>query len=676
MPVWGRRESYPMVVATMVTLAGVFVLTAVCRPLIPPPDENDMAYAAGDYVRAASRQSVRWRTLASDPFLEARRLDRPLLLAIGSAGSWVSRSADKQVFAEPEVAERLNREFVCVRIDTDLNPEWTRAVVPVTSVNEGADPGWSVVLASPSGTPLVWMARTNARSGLDASAMLAALLECRRQSTIEQPRMATIAERDRMILLDPAESVGLTPQEYVLRLAGRASGEFGGFPENGVQRWHPWEWRLLLLGGLTDDVARNIGPLLKGPLVNWIDGGLFSSCDRPDGGVVKFDSSAMINSDMAAVLAWLSVRTGDPWHRLHAERLIDAVLDEFVTGDGLYAACFLNSIEGDPNRRYSTHLRTALGRVSPQDRGLIDRLGLRDPKNESQVPYVSDPEHYLANRESYDRVFAALKKSAKEPRARSGKDYLHVSGAVVARLIEAARWLGDKPRFRRALALLPLVRVYEVGMDDVRHSIEDSGSGVTLGDYTSYADAMLQGYLATGDESALRRGRATLDRARFLFFDSGRKVALNGLRRDGDISSPWTAVPQIADTEQEATTAAFVRLSAMYSRLDASPENRTREAREVVATAARSAKAFEFRLGGLYHAIALLVADFSVAVVGRQAAEDASALAQLAPGVTVFPTSPACRPDLKKPGVYFLRAGTADGPMTLDQARQRLSTAP
>ncbi|MCW5939976.1 MAG: DUF255 domain-containing protein [Fimbriimonadaceae bacterium] len=676
MPVWGRRESYPMVVATMAVLTGVFALTAVCRPLIPPPDENDMAYAPGDFVRSASRQSVRWRTLAADPFLEARRLDRPLLLAIGSAGSWVSRSADKQVFSEPEVAERLNREFVCVRIDTDLNPEWTRAVVPVTSVNEGADPGWSVVLAAPSGNPLVWMARTNSRSGLDAPALLAALLECRRQIVLNEPRLATIAERDRLILLDPPESVGLTLQEYVLRLAARASREFGGFPENGVQRWHPWEWRLLLLGGLKDDVARNVDPLLKGPLVNWIDGGLFSSCDRPDGGVVKFDSAATINSDMASVLAWLSVRSGDPWHRVHAERLIDAVLDEFVTSDGLYAARFLNSIEGDSDRRYGMQPRSALGRVSPQDRGFIDRLGLRDPKNESQVPFVSDPGHYLANREAYDRVFAAFKKTAREPRARSGKDYLHVTGAVVARLIEAARWLGDKPRLRRALALLPLVRVYEVGTDDVRHSIDDAGGGVTLGDYTSYADAMLQGYLATGDESALRRGRATLDRARFLFFDTDLKVALNGLQREGDISSPWTALPQLADTEQEATTAAFVRLSAMYAQLDPSPLDRTKEAREVVATATRSAKSFEFRVGGLYHAIGLLMADFSVAVVGQQAVDDASALAHLAPGVTVFPSSPTCRPDLKNPGVYFLRAGRADGPVSLDQARLRLSSAP
>jgi uncharacterized protein YyaL (SSP411 family) len=666
-----------MVVATVSVLAVVFALTAVCRPLIPPPEENDLAHAAGDFVRAASRQSVLWRTLASDPFLEARRLDRPLLLAVGSAGSWVSRSADRQAFSEPEVAERLNREFVCVRIDTDLDPAWSQALFPVTSANEGADPGWGVVIAEPSGTPLVWMARTSPRSSLDATALLSALLESRRQSGLAKPRLAGIMEADRAALLNPVEPTGLTPEEYLVRIAQKASPDHGGFPENGVQRWRPWEWRFMLLGGLSEEVARNVGPLLRSPLVNWVDGGVFSSRDRPDGGIVRFDSFATVNADMASVLAWLSVRTRDPWHRVHAERLIDAVLDGFLTEDGLYAACFLQSIEGQPGRRYTFYPRSTALRLGSESRGMVERLGLRDPKNESMVPYVSDPEDYLRNREAYEQAFRALRGMAREGRSRSGRDCLHVTGAVVARLIEASRWLGDRERLRRALALLPLVRAYEVGLDDVRHSLKPGARGVTLADYTAFADAMLQGYLATGDERALRRGRATLDRARFLFYDSDRKVALNSVARDGDHSSEWTALPELADSDREASTAAFVRLCAMYSGLDGpSSSGRTSEAREVVVTAARSAWSFQFRLGGLYHAIGLLVSDLSVAVVGPRAVEDAASLARAAPGVTVFPTSEVCRSDLKRPGVYIVKAGRTEGPMSMDEARRALSGSP
>jgi uncharacterized protein YyaL (SSP411 family) len=207
--------------------------------------------------------------------------------------------------------------------------------------------------------------------------------------------------------------------------------------------------------------------------------------------------------------------------------------------------------------------------------------------------------------------------------------------------------------------------------------LDVSGSRVTLGDYTAFADAMLQGYLATGDEGLLLRGRDTLDRARFLFFDPDLKVAVNGVAREGDLSSRLTALPELADGEREATTAAFVRLSALYSQLD--PEgssDKARGARETVSTAARSAREFQFRLGGLYHAAGIVMADFCVAVSGRAALRQASDLARLVPGVLVFPTCPQARPDLVAEGVYFVRGGEAEGPLTAEQARRRLVGAP
>src|SRR5678816_2492034 len=142
MPAWGRRQSYPAVVGTTIVLVGVFAVAAWLRPYIPEPEPNPIVVHRGQFMANASRQRIRWRSLDDNPFAEARRTDRLVVLLVGCAWNYQARAFDRNILMETEVAERLNREFVPVRVDATVKPEWESGPFPLGSSESGADPGW------------------------------------------------------------------------------------------------------------------------------------------------------------------------------------------------------------------------------------------------------------------------------------------------------------------------------------------------------------------------------------------------------------------------------------------------------------------------------------------------------------------------------------------------------
>ncbi|MCH7945735.1 MAG: DUF255 domain-containing protein, partial [Armatimonadetes bacterium] len=117
MPIWGRRGSYVAVTFTVVMLAVIGAFARCGRDLVPPQEQNDLAAYQAEFLVRAARQRIKWRTTAMNPFAEARRLDRPLMVFAGGSWCQAARRFDADVFASPEVAARLNRDFVCVRVD-------------------------------------------------------------------------------------------------------------------------------------------------------------------------------------------------------------------------------------------------------------------------------------------------------------------------------------------------------------------------------------------------------------------------------------------------------------------------------------------------------------------------------------------------------------------------------
>ena len=75
------------------------------------------------YLRSASHQPVHWQPWGEPAFTRARAEDKPVLLDIGAVWCHWCHVMDGESYEDAAIAEILNREFVCVKVDRDERPD-------------------------------------------------------------------------------------------------------------------------------------------------------------------------------------------------------------------------------------------------------------------------------------------------------------------------------------------------------------------------------------------------------------------------------------------------------------------------------------------------------------------------------------------------------------------------
>ncbi|MGH7673384.1 MAG: DUF255 domain-containing protein, partial [Gemmatimonadales bacterium] len=89
----------------------------------PPVKPNLLAAEPSAYLRSAGHQPVHWFPWSEAAFAKARAEDRPMLLDIGAVWCHWCHVMDGESYDDPAIAEVLNREFVCVKVDRDERPD-------------------------------------------------------------------------------------------------------------------------------------------------------------------------------------------------------------------------------------------------------------------------------------------------------------------------------------------------------------------------------------------------------------------------------------------------------------------------------------------------------------------------------------------------------------------------
>ncbi|HWO89065.1 MAG TPA: thioredoxin domain-containing protein, partial [Gemmatimonadales bacterium] len=112
---------------------------------------NRLADEQSAYLASASHQPVSWHPWGEAPFALARETDRPVLLDIGAAWCHWCHVMDSESYEDPELAEFLNANFVCIKVDRDERPDvdarYQRAVQALTGQG-----GWPLTaLLTPDG---------------------------------------------------------------------------------------------------------------------------------------------------------------------------------------------------------------------------------------------------------------------------------------------------------------------------------------------------------------------------------------------------------------------------------------------------------------------------------------------------------------------------------------------
>jgi len=84
---------------------------------------NQLSSEPSAYLKSAAHQPVHWLPWGDAAFARARDEDKPILLDIGAVWCHWCHVMDGESYEDPGVAEVLNRDFVCVKVDRDERPD-------------------------------------------------------------------------------------------------------------------------------------------------------------------------------------------------------------------------------------------------------------------------------------------------------------------------------------------------------------------------------------------------------------------------------------------------------------------------------------------------------------------------------------------------------------------------
>ena len=84
---------------------------------------NHLGSSASAYLKSAAHQPVHWFPWSTEAFASAREQDRPILLDIGAVWCHWCHVMDGESYEDPGLAEFLNQNFVCVKVDRDERPD-------------------------------------------------------------------------------------------------------------------------------------------------------------------------------------------------------------------------------------------------------------------------------------------------------------------------------------------------------------------------------------------------------------------------------------------------------------------------------------------------------------------------------------------------------------------------
>jgi len=84
---------------------------------------NQLSTESSAYLKSAAHQPVHWLPWGDAAFAQARAADKPILLDIGAVWCHWCHVMDGESYEDAELAELLNRDFVCVKVDRDERPD-------------------------------------------------------------------------------------------------------------------------------------------------------------------------------------------------------------------------------------------------------------------------------------------------------------------------------------------------------------------------------------------------------------------------------------------------------------------------------------------------------------------------------------------------------------------------
>lgn len=521
---------------------------------------NQLEQHPSPYLAMHGDDPVAWQEWGSEALERARRENKLVFVSIGYFSCHWCHVMQRESYRDPEVAALLNRHFIPVKVDRELQPALDARLIEFVEKTRGYS-GWPLnVFLTPDGNPLlglVYLPRD------DFHQLLSALQQRWQQQPAELARTAARAGAELSrgeVSPGPDLPAGLADRlsealtSSALKLGDPLEGGFGS-----ANKFPQAAQLAVLLRLVESDASGKLEPFLRLTLDHMasqglrdhLRGGFFRYTVDPGWKIPHFEKMLYDNALLAEVYLAAAQRLNEPRYRDVAEDTLQFMAKELADPSGaLIASLSAVDEQGVEGGYYLWSRDTLESLLSPEEMAVVNvRWGLDVPAEleAGHLPVHAAPIEQVASRLgiSADRA-AALEASAAEKLRTAQRQrglprdtkLLAAWNGLALRAFSTAAQVTGKPEYRRAAQA---IRDYLVDrLWNGERLLRARGPGGDLGDAAledyAYVASGLQAWAALTGEAADWKLSRTLNEQAWKRFHSRR-----GWRLSEDPLIPYAA---------------------------------------------------------------------------------------------------------------------------------------
>lgn len=325
----------------------VFILLLLQAAPVLAARNNQLANHPSPYLAMHGQDPVHWQEWGEAVQQAAMREDKLLFVSSGYFSCHWCHVMQRESFSNPEVAAILNKYFIPVKVDRELNPALDAKLIDFVEHTRGYA-GWPLnVFITPDGYPLVGLVYMPQE---DFKSMLLKLTTEWQRRKVELKQLAAKAT-DELAKPQVSESNTLTPKlgeeyiRYLLRhtfdLADELQGGFGQqnkFPM--VPQLHVLlaEYQRNKLERLGNFLQTTLDHMASQGLNDQLAGGFYRYTVDPAWQIPHFEKMLYDNAQLASLYLQAAIVFNNQRYQTVAFQTLDFMLRELATPEGALAA--------------------------------------------------------------------------------------------------------------------------------------------------------------------------------------------------------------------------------------------------------------------------------------------------------------------------------------------------